>query len=190
MEENNNVEVTPSMEQPEKKKSTAVIIVLLILIIMGLIGFICYKEFYKKEPAKPVEKGVNKEEKNDMFVGSYSYKGEYVDIVDNLDDETLNDHSTWSSGKMAYEELKINADGSAEATAGNENASGYSAKGNWHVEDNKLIIVDDECQKLIDENGDANCNPRWEYIYKIDGDMIYLTSNNNSITTVTLSKTS
>ena len=55
MEENNNVETTPVVEQP-KKKSNAGVIVFLILIILGLAGYICYDKFFSKEPAKPVEK--------------------------------------------------------------------------------------------------------------------------------------
>ena len=202
--EENNIETTPVVEQP-KKKGNGFLIFLLVLIILGLAGYICYDKFYKKEPVKTKEsqnqkdepKASDKEDKpvikddstiNDKLIGSYSYKGEYVDIVDELDDDTLNDSTIWSSGKMAYEDLKLNADGSAIAAAGNKNSGGYSANGNWYVENDKVIVVDDECQELINEHGDANCNPRWEYSFKIDGEKVILTSNNNTATTVTLNK--
>ncbi len=54
--EDNNI----NNEQP-KKKSNVGIIVLLIILVLGLVGYICYDKFYKKELTKTEEK----ENKND-----------------------------------------------------------------------------------------------------------------------------
>ena len=62
MEEN---ELKPSeqvVDQEPKKKGAGIIICFLILIIIGLCGYVYYKEFYKKEPAKIEEREDNKKE--------------------------------------------------------------------------------------------------------------------------------
>ena len=57
MEENNNVENTPVVEQKPKKKGTIIIIVLLVLIALGVGGYFCYDKFIApKSESKQSEK--------------------------------------------------------------------------------------------------------------------------------------
>ena len=78
----------------------------------------------------------------------------------------------------------------AEASAGNVRAGGYSAKGKWYISNNELIIVNEQCKAVAmnDEVVYPNCHEMWTYKLKEENGTVVLTSNNNSMTTVTLSK--
>ena len=143
----------------------------------------------KSDPEKSKYKAMCKSntELESKIVGTYEYKGEYVD---NVPDDPSDD--AWATGKMAYENLTLNADKTANAKAGNMNAGGYNASGNWCVSDNKLLLFNDDCELVTLEDGSKdypNCSPVWVYEYSLDGAKVTLTSDNNSGTTVTLSKT-
>ena len=186
------------MEQ-EKKKNNGLIIVLF-LVILGLIGFINYDKVLKTENVdndkitndEIIENSGTNTDSNlvNLFVGTFSYKGELYDKekdasgTDNVGDDA------WTSGKMAYEKLVLNTDGLAEAEAGNVRAGGYSAKGKWYISNNELIIVNEKCTAtVIDGKVEyPNCHSTWTYTYKIDNNKVIITSSNNTMATVDLSK--
>ena len=122
------------------------------------------------------------------FIGSYSYEGELSDDK-NVKDSDITDDA-WTSGKMAYESLKLNVDGTAEAGAGNNRAGGYSAKGKWYVSNNEIIIFNELCNPIVLDNKVEypNCWTIWTYKYELKNDNIIITSNNNTATTVVLNK--
>ena len=134
------------------------------------------------------ENDIDKTDDNiiNKLTGSYTYKGEYVDKDENYNvgDDAL------KTGKTAYEKLKLNESGYAEASAGNVRAGGYSAKGKWYISNNELIIVNEQCKAVVmnDEVVYPNCHAIWTYALKEENGTIVLISNNNSMTTVTLNK--
>lgn len=128
----------------------------------------------------------------DRLVGTYSYKGEYVETIKASGGSKAinNDKDAWTSGKMAYENLTLKASGLAEAGAGNMNAGGYEAKGKWYISNNEIIVTNDDCKPIVmgKEADYPNCSPIWIYRYSIENNNIVITSDNNTATTVTLIK--
>lgn len=119
----------------------------------------------------------------DQIVGTYEYKGEYVDNDANIGDDFTEEQTT-------YDKLTLNSSGDALASAGNVRGGGYSAEGKWYISNDELIVVNNQCKATVidGEVEYPNCDPMWIYTYKIENGKIVLTSNNNSMITVNLNK--
>lgn len=173
---------------------TVIIVILLILCVLFATETISFKSNKVDNDPKQNISNNNCDKTGDniinKLIGSYTYKGEYVDEEMNKPGEDFTDNDAFTSGKMTYEELKLDDSGYAEASAGNVRASGYNAKGKWYVSNNELIIVNEQCQAVVINNEVAypNCNPIWTYTLKEENGTLVLTSNNNSMTTITLNK--
>ena len=167
-----------------------IIIALLVLIALLMTGTIDLK-LTKQEPNCP-ETATKAENLIDKLIGTYSYKGEYVETAKTSGgSKTINeDKDAWAKGKLAYESLTLKASGLAEVGAGNMNASGYEANGKWYISNNEIIVINDECKPIVvgKEADYPNCSPVWIYKYSIDNNSISITSDNNTVTTVTLTK--
>ena len=162
-----------------------IITLLFILCLLFATGAISFKS--NKVDINETDQNIidNESDQNiiDKLVGTYEYKGEYVDNDENIGNEFTVEQTT-------YDKLKLNSSGYAEASAGNVRAGGYSAKGKWYVSNNELIIVNEQCKAVVINNEVVypNCHPTWTYNYKFENEKLILTSNNNSMTTVNLNK--
>lgn len=181
------------MEQEKNKNGVNLLLIFIIVILAVLcVLFATGTINLKSETAEHNFQQTEILTKNliDKFIGSYSYKGEYVDKEGNADGSSTVADDALTSGKMATEKLVLNSSGLAEASAGNVRAGGYSAKGKWYISNNELIINNENCTAtVIDGKVEyPNCHPVWTYTYKIEDNKVVIISNNNSVATVTLEK--
>lgn len=169
-------------------KTQNIVIGILLVVIFCLCGYIIYEKIDDKNNI--IAKDEQETDLITKFVGTYIYQGEYVDREKNSPGNTELEADVWSSGKMAREKLELSESGHAKATASNVRAGGYAAEGNWYISNNKLIIINEECQPIsIDGKVEyPNCQPIWTYTYKLDNENIILTSSNNTMATIELKK--
>lgn len=166
-------------------------LVILIVITLILGSYIVYDKLMK-EDTKVCDKD-NFKCDNDLIntlVGTYTYEGEYVEKEKNASGENKLEDDAYTSGKMAIEELVLNKDGTATASASNVRASGYNTKGKWYISNNEIIILNDSCNATVSDGKVTypNCQPIWTYEYKLDNNNIVVTSKNNTLATVDLIK--
>ena len=162
-----------------------IIIILLALVILFTTGTISLKT--EENTIKEEEKAANTENTNtdliSKLVGTYSYKGKYVDSTEDIGEN-------FDIKDTIYDELVLNSSGEAEAKAGSVRAGGYTAKGKWYISKDEIIILNEECTPTsIDNNVEyINCSPKWIYKYKIENDTITVTSINNTMESMVLEK--
>lgn len=180
-----------------KKKNVVIgfLVIVIILLVAALVYFLCIRKDNHDETFKPQEcEQINDKEDINLInslVGSYTYKGEYVNINDSDLDNIKND--AYTSGKMATEYLKLDASGKATCDAGNLRSGSYNAKGNWYISNDEIIVINDDCKPIGFDNTNnivnyPNCQPIWYYKYKIENGKAVITSTNNGEATVTLNK--
>lgn len=130
-----------------------------------------------------------KEELMKKLVGTYSYKGEYVDKVE--DEKFVVEDDAFEKGKMSIEKLILNIDGTAKAESSTIRGSGYKAMGSWSINENKIIIINDECKPIMIDGKEEypNCKMQFEYEYTVNNsDVVIVSLNNTSVSRITLVK--
>ena len=172
------------MEKEKNNKGLLAILIIIIVILTALcILFATETISLKSNKDNITEETTTKNNAGDVtsedlitkLVGTYSYKGKYVDnekeIGENFDiKDTI------------YDEVILSSTGEAEAKSGSVRAGGYTAKGKWYISKEEIIILNEECTpESIDD-------PRWIYKYKIENDTITLSSINNTMESMTLEK--
>ena len=151
-----------------------VIVVLVVLCILFATNII---SFNKKDTDNNTDSKI--EEK---LVGTYTYKGEYYDRERNASGEGFEEYDAYPLGKMAYEVLTLNADGSATMGAANARSSGSNGSGKWSVSGDKILINNEEC------TDGGNCQKIWVYSYFESNEGIEIKSSNNNAAIVYLKK--
>lgn len=149
-----------------------VIILLIVLCILQARGIV---DFDKKDSN-------NDEDNYNKLVGTYTYKGEYYDKESVASGEGFNDENAYVLGKMTYEVLTLNSDGSAIMSVSNARGSGSSGKGKWTVVGDKILVDNDECVE------DGNCQAVWVYSYVETNEEITIKSSNSNVAIVYLIK--
>ena len=147
-----------------------VIIVLVVLCILFAMNII---SFNKKDTDSKIE---------EKLVGTYTYKGEYYDRERNASGEGFTETDAYALGKMTYEVLTLNADGSATMSFANARGSGSSGSGKWSVSGDKISINNEKC------TDGGNCQKVWEYSYFESNKGIEIKSSNNNVAIVYLKK--
>ncbi len=192
------------MEQNKNKNGVIALLVIIIIILLALVVLFATGTINLKTSKKNIQKG-NETTSNEMtdkstqnakvsnidlinkLVGTYSYKGKYVDNEKDIGEN-------FQIEETIYDEVVLNQSGEAEAKAGSVRAGGYTAKGKWYISNDEIIIINSNCHSYyISENDDKkceypNCSPIWIYKYKLENDVVTITSINNTMNTMTLEK--
>lgn len=189
----------------EEEKNTKLVVILVLSIVLTILsaGYIVYDKFIAEDKSVDTKCNDTKDSKTAIleykdFVGKYSYEGEFAKLFDNEGEyigsgepivTTLSDANM---GKMAVESLELDASGIAYAKALNKGSDAYEATGKWYISDNKIIIINTNCepQSSIDseEVEYPNCEPIWYYEYKVENNKLTLSSENNTMAKVELTK--
>lgn len=151
-----------------------VIIVLVVLCILFAMNIISFNKGNtdNNDDSKIKEK----------LVGTYTYKGEYYDREIKTSGEGFTEYDAYALGKMTYEVLTLNADGTATMSSKNVRGSGDAGTGKWSVLGDKILINNDEC------TNNGNCQKVFVYSYHEFNDGIHIGSSNSNVAIVTLKK--
>lgn len=181
-----------------KNKILGIVLKTLVVITFGvlLIVNITYSKKINnnmKEDSNTINNNNNVQEDSniiDKLVGTYEYKGSLVDEEKNSSGKDFNDEDAWKLGKMTEEKLILDKDGTATADYSNVRGSGGDAKGNWYISQDKIIIINDNCNPVIKNEKIVypNCKKLWTYTYKVLENNIVIESNNSFLATITLNK--
>lgn len=161
------------MEKNNKGLITFLVGVIVVLVVLCILFAMNVISFDKKDIDSKME---------EKLVGTYTYKGEYYDRERNASGEGFEEYDAYPLGKMAYEVLTLNADGSATMGAANARGSGSNGSGKWSVSGNKISINNEEC------TDGGNCQKVWEYSYFETNEGIQIKSSNNGVSTIQLKK--
>lgn len=165
------------MEKNNKGLITFLVGVIVVLVVLCILFAMNIISFNKKDTDNNTDSKI--EEK---LVGTYTYKGEYYDRERNASGEGFEEYDAYPLGKMAYEVLTLNADGSATMGAVNARSSGSNGSGKWSVLENKILINNEEC------TDGGNCQKIWVYSYFESNEGIEIKSSNNNAAIVYLKK--
>ena len=157
-----------------------VIIVLIVLCILFAMNII---SFNKKDTDNSDDNNTDSKIEKKL-VGTYTYKGEYYDRERNASGEGFEEYDAYPLGKMTYEVLTLNADGSATMGAANARGSGSSGSGKWSVLGDKILIDNEDC------TDGSNCQKVWVYSYFETNEGIQIKSSNSNAAIVYLKKNS
>ena len=161
------------MEKNNKGLITFLVGVIVVLVVLCILFAMNVISFDKKDTDSKME---------EKLVGTYTYKGEYYDRERNASGEGFNETEAYALGKMTYEVLTLNADGSAIMGYSNARGSGSNGAGKWSVSGNKISINNEEC------TDGGNCQKVWEYSYFETNEGIQIKSSNNNVAIVYLKK--
>ena len=161
------------MEENNKGLIAFLVGVILVLVVLCILFATNVISFNKKDTDSKIE---------EKLVGTYTYKGEYYDRERNASGEGFEEYDAYPLGKMAYEVLTLNADGSATMGAANARGSGSNGSGKWSVSGDKISINNEEC------TDGGNCQKIWVYSYFETNEGIEIKSSNNNAAIVYLKK--
>lgn len=161
------------MEKNNKGLITFLVGVIVVLVVLCILFAMNVISFDKKDTDSKME---------EKLVGTYTYKGEYYDRERNASGEGFNETEAYALGKMTYEVLTLNADGSAIMGYSNARGSGSKGAGKWSVSGDKILINNDEC------TNNGNCQKVFVYSYHEFNDGIQIKSSNNNVAIVYLKK--
>lgn len=161
------------MEKNNKGLITFLVGVIVVLVVLCILFAMNVISFDKKDTDSKME---------EKLVGTYTYKGEYYDRERNASGEGFTETDAYALGKMTYEVLTLNADGSATMSFANARGSGSSGSGKWSVSGDKISINNEEC------TDGGNCQKVWEYSYFETNEGIEIKSSNNGVSTIQLKK--
>lgn len=161
------------MEKNNKGLITFLVGVIVVLVVLCILFAMNVISFDKKDTDSKIE---------EKLVGTYTYKGEYYDRERNASGEGFTETDAYALGKMTYEVLTLNADGSATMGAANARSSGSNGSGKWSVLENKILINNEEC------TDGGNCQKIWVYSYFESNEGIEIKSSNNNAAIVYLKK--
>ena len=161
------------MEKNNKGLITFLVGVIVVLVVLCILFAMNVISFDKKDTDSKIK---------EKLVGTYTYKGEYYDRERNASGEGFNETEAYALGKMTYEVLTLNADGSAIMGYSNARGSGSNGSGKWSVSGNKISINNEEC------TDGGNCQKVWEYSYFETNEGIQIKSSNNGVSTIQLKK--
>lgn len=168
------------MENKKSNRNSIIILLITIIVVLATslvllsTGTISFNGEGNKTEEKPQPIETNDTDIFTKLVGTYSYKGKYVDSK-----EEIPENITFE--ETVYNELILNSSGEAEAKAGSVRGSGSTAKGKWYISNDKIIILNEKCTPSI-LNGEVeyvNCQPTWTYTYKIEDNKVIISSNSN-----------
>lgn len=161
------------MEKNNKGLITFLVGVIVVLVVLCILFAMNVISFDKKDTDSKIE---------EKLVGTYTYKGEYYDRERNASGEGFNETDAYALGKMTYEVLTLNADGSAIMSYSNARGSGSNGSGKWSISGDKISVNNEKC------TDGGNCQKVWEYSYFESNKGIEIKSSNNNVAIVYLKK--
>lgn len=161
------------MEKNNKGLITFLVGVIVVLVVLYILFAMNVISFDKKDTDSKIE---------EKLVGTYTYKGEYYDRERNASGEGFTETDAYALGKMTYEVLTLNADGSAIMSYSNARGSGSNGSGKWSISGDKISVNNEKC------TDGGNCQKVWEYSYFETNEGIQIKSSNNGVSTIQLKK--
>ena len=181
----------------ENKNSNKILITILIILVLGLSAFIVYDKLINTNKDINQDELANNDNQNETTENNEDFLSKFVGKYQGGEDiwtkTACNGTNELDGTDYSYLELKL--DGTYTFTYGTNCGSGYGAKGNYAINNNKIYLFNDECKITFNEEGTEkciypNCDPLVILNYTETNEEINITYDHYSGNNLKLEKTS